>query len=317
MSSPRYSGPTESLGTAQMSEEFPRWSEEWLRDGAPSPLLENLGESALVLDRLQFGLIPDQGARGTFVGQEEFRYGREESKHQVDFGQLLLNGPGVHEHPEHVAVKPFEDIDDLKREWTISQYLNGTFEDQFAILPLGLQKMPDGSWRMLSAFETGIKTFDNTLWANSDLEPEALRPENVRRAVGLGMRGLGMMHGSRVIHGDAEAKNLAADREKIRFVDLEGAEILAPDILDDPLSIKRTREDLDAFISSVVMVEQNLELIVPALSEKGVRGKLVKQYDEGVKEGRRFQGGTYIPNLERLNDDFIRDAISDVLNQRR
>lgn len=309
MTSPRLSGTNESLGSAKSSDEFWSWNEQWLRGGAKSEVLDSLGGAALLLDKLQYSLLPEIKARATFIPKEEFALGREDSKHQIEFGQLMLNGNGVHENGELVALKPFDDPEDLKREWAVSQYLNEINDDQLALLPLGVYKDMDGELALMTAYEAGIKSLDSTFWADRTTEPEALRPAVVRRSMELGMRTLGMLHGSRVIHNDAQAKNMAADRNNPRFIDLEDAEIIHEDLIDDPLYIAKTRGDLNAFISSLGQVDENREFIIPLLRDAKVEDQVIKTYARGVRRGRETQDGLFIPHLAKENDEYIRDLL--------
>lgn len=309
MTSIRLSGSAEPLGQARKSSEFSGWNEEWLRAGAKSKVVSDLGRSTLLLHDIEYSLMPESGSRVTFIPQEEFAEGREDSKHQIEFGQAIFNGQGVHEEPEFIALKPFDDAADLKREWAVSQYLNESHDDQHALLPLGVYRDLDDNLSLITAYEHGIKSFDSVFWADRNINPEALRPMTVQRHIKLGLTALGMLHGSRVVHNDAQAKNMASDRKSVRFIDLEDAEIIHEDSVDDPLSIEKTRRDLRVFINSVTQVDENKEYVLPILRDKNQEDLFVKSYARGARKGRSSQNGLYLPNFGKDNEEHIRDLV--------
>ena len=305
MTSVRFTGPSRKLGEARQAEELSAWDETWLNDGAPTKLLKKLGKGSLLLDTLEYDIFPQGTARASFTPKDEFGLGRDIGKHPIEFGQMILNGPGVHELPELVAIKTLDSIEQLKHEWAISQYLNGVFEDQFALLPLGIHRNEDGNFSIITVYEHGIQTGDQTFWADYGTEPEALRPENIRKTFAMGILGLGMFHGARVIHGDAEAKNLAFDRSGPRAVDLEDAAIIPHADMDSDRLPAATRQELDAYISSTVQVDENRKMVADALSSPQMIKYAQQQYTNGVRLGRLSQSGHYVPPIELQNADHI------------
>lgn len=303
-----FSHNTTPLGKAYASEEFSDWGETWLRQGAQSDVLENQTPSTLALHDIEYFILPEHGSRVSFTPQIGFEEGREDSKHQIEFGKIAVNGVGVHKEEDHIALKSFDNTDDLKREWAVSQYLNEINDDQYALLPLGVYKGQGDDFTLMTAYEHNIKSFDNIFWADRNLQPEALRPATIRRHIKLGMQALGMLHGSRVIHHDAQVKNMASDRKSVRFIDLEDAEIIHEDQIDESLSFEKTRRDLDVFIGSLTQVDDNKEYIVPTMRDAQQEHEFVKAYSRGVRKGRATQTGLFIPNFGKENADYIHDT---------
>ena len=114
------------------------------------------------------------------------------------------------------------------------------------------------------------------------------------------------MHGVRMTHGDAQVKNVAADRFGPRMIDLETAKILDAETVDDESSMLQTRKDLSAFIESMGRVEENRQYIIDALSDHKIIDTIVQSYQSGVREGRAALNGEYVPDFGRQNEDIIR-----------
>lgn len=256
-----------------------------------------MGRSSLVLDATKYGGIEfDAAAHGSFIEQEQFSSGRQDSAHQVRFGQLILNGKELHEQPEFVALKPYEDRSDLYREWAAHEYLNSLFDRQIGYINLGVHNDSDGVESIVSQYDHGVISFDSTFWADESAPAAALRPATLQRHAGLASESLGLMHGARMTHGDAQIKNLAAER------------------FDDPTSIAQTRRDLTVFIDSMGRVEENRQKIIEALSPEKVADRIVKSYMRGVRVGRASLGGEYVPNFEAQNEDVIRSELQSLVS---
>lgn len=301
----RLSGPSENLGNVIVSDEF-----DTLVLGEKT-LPENQGPNKLpkqsvLLDRSEYPLLPEQGVRATFIEREDLGLGREESRHIARFGQLLLNGSGVHEQPDLVALKAFDELSGLKNEWAATAYINAQFEEQKAFIPLGIVAGRKGQATLMTLYEHGVVTADSVFWANKELNPEALRNEVILRTSGLCMYGLGLMHGSRLIHNDAEAKNLGFDRT-IRFIDLEDAEVVEPEQTDDEITLKKLLNDIAVFIDSTGQVDENREQVFAILSKPKSIELMFKKYSEGINLARirQQENGFYVPNYAELGKDAI------------
>lgn len=89
------------------------------------------------------------------------------SANGVYFGQFVLGN----ELTELCAVKPSTfclDAGDVTNEWAAMNYLNSTSAKEQAFIPLGVWRLENGMFQLLSAYENSVNTFDNTLWAHGD-----------------------------------------------------------------------------------------------------------------------------------------------------
>lgn len=315
MSSIRINGKPEKLGPVSSSSEFIDWevpdqdSESRMRR-----IMSGMGRSSVILDSMKYGGLQfGDSAHASFVENDEFLGGRDDSKHQVRFGQLILNGRDFREQPEFVALKPYDDRRDLYREWAAHEYLNSLFDRQVGYINLGVVNSAQNTRAIISQYDHDVISFDSSFWAGDDMPAAALRPEVLRRHASLAMESLGMFHGVRMTHGDAQAKNLAADRYGPRAIDLETAQILDEETIDDPSTYDQTRKDISSFIYSVGQVEENREAVIRALSPDTVAAKLVRSYQGGVRKGRAALDGAYVPDFGRYNEDFIRSELDKVI----
>lgn len=311
----RISGPSERLGNVYTSDEFLTWE---VPDSESSSrmrrLLSEMGRLTVALDETKYsGLTFGERAAASFIESEDFRGGREESAHQVRFGQMILSGNDFREHPEFVAIKSFDDRAVLYTEWAAHEYINSLFDRQVGYLNLGVHNDATGIESIISQYDHDVTSFDSSFWADENQPTSALRPEVLQRHAALGLQGLGMFHGARIIHGDAAVKNLAADRLGPRAIDLETAEILDADTVDDAEAYVKTRRDIDMFISSMVLVDENKQRVIDALKADEVADRLTEAYEMGVREGRATLDGEYVPDFARQNTPTILDSLSDIL----
>lgn len=309
MNSFRLNGQSEKFGPVSVSDEFLTWE---VPDKESSSrmrhLIDSMGRSSLVLDTAKYGgLTFDDKAQATFIEKGEFSGGRDESAHQVRFGQLILNGRDFRELPEFVAVKPFEDRADLYREWAAHEYLNSLADRQIGYINLGIHNDRKGVESIVSQYDHDVVTFDSSFWADPyDENADAwLRPEILQRHAKLGANGLGFLHGVGMTHGDAQVKNLAADRFGFRAVDLESAEIFDEESLHDPVALTRLGRDIRVFVDSMGQVEENADRVRSALSSVKIRESIARSYVNGMKHGRSLSGGRSLPDFGKVNTDRI------------
>jgi hypothetical protein len=304
----RLNGPSEKFGDTSLSNTFSTFE-----IGEPtSPkkqIIRKMGRGSLVLDAGKYFMLPEHGLHATFIEREDFGVGREDSRHVVRFGQLILNGPGVHESPDFVAVKPFDDKRELYNEWAANTYVNSVFDDQRAFMPLGVVRDKHGDTSMLSLYEHGVKTADTIFWADKESQPEALREKVIERAAMVSMYSLGLLHGARLIHGDAQAKNLGWDNRHARFVDLESSLLVPKDAVDQPEFTNKFLKDVTMFIQSTMQVEENEDQIASALRKPEVVSDMLESYSAGVVKARLRQDASPIPNYAILHEEAIRHTI--------
>jgi len=170
----------------------------------------------------------------------ELAAGRENSRHEVKFGQLHMSGEEIIPITELVAAKYLHRVA-APRELHSSLEINRRFGEDVAFTPLGFVRHPEtNKIGYLSRYEHGVVTLDNVLWE------ESASPTLREEAMGFAGLWLASLHNHAIIHGDAQAKNIARDSsQRLRYPDLEGAHTFDP---DDPMSrIKRLVDVSDVF----------------------------------------------------------------------
>lgn len=219
--------------------------------------MSQLSVSEALLSNGVFSISPKHGAvHGVFTQKDEFGIGRDESQHEVKFGQLIVRSDQRANMPALVAVKPFEGTEPstLYRELAATNYLNSIGESQNSYLPVGVWRNAEDTLNMITLYEHGVISQDSVFWADRNLHPEALRQERLRTSFKDCIWGIGYLHGAGVVHGDAEAKNLAHDGRQVRFIDLESAQLLPRSdkhhLLNDPDSARRKHQDITTFIET-------------------------------------------------------------------
>lgn len=251
-----------------------------------------LGASAgLLLDYQQYDHIR-QPANAHFTEDPRYDEGRDQSRHAVQFGKLLVRSQERAGLGDLVAIKP-NSIDGIITELGAINYLNGFGETQNSFLPLGVIKKADGAMALVTLFEHGVTTADNVFWANRDLKPEQLRPGRIKTAFQDCSWSIGYLHAVGLVQGDAEVKNLAHDDRNARFTDLEDAELLprnGRELLDNPTSVAMKYTDLDTFIATSLQVEENRPDILKILNTPRAAGELGLYYRRGYAKGARDSG---------------------------
>jgi len=214
MTSPRLNGQSEKMGFVRPLDRAEVEVSGTTSEHEIRTLLDqmDLGSVALLNDEFKLSTVekhPSSGTRASFLDRDELARGRDEGQHGARFGQMIINGAGVHERPALVAGKPFSpdtshNTDEgLAREWAIYDRLNAIGDEQLAYLPLGVWKNVEGISHLITVYEHDVISHDNTFWADRDANPEALRKENIEEAFRSSMLGLGYLHGAGISHGDA------------------------------------------------------------------------------------------------------------------
>ncbi len=251
-----------------------------------------LGASAgLLLDYQHYG-NPRQPASAHFSPDSRYENGREQSRHGVQFGKMLVRAGDRAGLGDLVAIKP-NSIDGIVTELGAINYLNGFGDTQNSYLPLGVLKQANGAAALVTLFEHGITTADNVFWADRDLNPEQLRPERIRTALHDCSWSLGYLHAVGLVQGDAEVKNLAHDGRNARFVDLEDAELLprkGRELIDSAGAEAMKYTDLDTFIATSLQVEENRPEILRVLTATNAASELGLYYRKGYSKGARDSG---------------------------
>lgn len=147
---------------------------------------------------------------------------RQESVHNVQFGQLIVNSYFGDERAELAALKPFDTAQQAAHELSLSRYFLGignthgfsTFE------ALGIVRLSTGKYGLLTKYDHGVRSLDNVVW-NPENELSA-RTTTVARAIGKSAYVLAAMHSAGWTHGDPQIKNMYASNHEKPFIgDLE------------------------------------------------------------------------------------------------
>lgn len=290
MPSPRLSGPSEFIPNAldyDLSEiDLLNSPEE--TQGQIARLLK-LGKASILLSDIDRHEAP---IKGTFISRDEFGIGRDENgRHDLDFGQLVITSRNRRDMPAFIASKSYErhEIPTLRHEIAATNYMNNLAEIQNSFMPIGVWRNAQGILSMITLYENGVKSFDNTFWVNKDEEPEALRPERLRTAFQDCIWGIGYMHGAGLVHGDAQVKNLAHDGKNVRFIDLEDVSLMprtsAGKIENSPLSDALRTRDIATFIATSMQVDENRDEIMKVLGGEKSINELALYYRKGLRKG--------------------------------
>jgi hypothetical protein len=222
-------------------EQLPVGEVRFMQDKATQPPARGRGfvarETRRSLSNMQGGdylLLPgafkDVGRDGTTAHvnlHPQQGYTREASRNQVRFGQLVVNDPDSRERVELVAIKPLDTPGRAAREFGAMSVVNGLAAQgrmSPALTPLGFFRNPeDGRVALMTRYEHSVLTLDNLFW-----DPNFTPTERISRAaLGHCAISLGELHSNGIAHTDAQIKNIAADNNGIRYVDLEGVQELA------------------------------------------------------------------------------------------
>ena len=135
----------------------------------------------------------------------------------VKFGQLHITGDDNVPTSELVAAKYIHKLT-APREFHAARAINSRFGDDVAFTPIGFVRSSSDKVGYLSRFEQSVTTLDNILW------DESSTPNQREWAMGFAGLWLASLHNHGILHGDAQAKNIAYDSaSRLRYVDLEGA----------------------------------------------------------------------------------------------
>lgn len=254
-------------------------------------IVRSLAKRSAILDDLDAHETP---IKATFVSREEFGIGRDENgRHDIDFGQLLITSRNRREIPALVASKSYEshELPTLRNELAATNYMNGLAEVQNSFLPIGVWRNTQGIVSMLTLYEHGVKSYDNTFWVDKEEEPEALRQERLRTAFQDCIWGLGYMHGAGLIHGDAQVKNLAHDGKNVRFIDLEDVALMPKNasgmIENSPSADSLRLRDVATFIATSLQVDENRGEILKVLQSGNAAKEIATYYKKGLTKGGR------------------------------
>lgn len=291
---PKLTGPSEFIPRIEpfdMDQIKLAYSPEESNNDTHTRILHKLAKSSALLDDLDQHQSP---IKATFVERDEFGLGRDENgRHDLMFGQLVVTSQGRSQMPAFVAAKAYKrhEIPDMVHEIAATNYMNSLAEIQNSFLPMGVWRNAQGIMHMITLYEHGVKSYDNTFWVNKDIEPEALRPERLRTAFQDCIWGIGYMHGAGLVHGDAEVKNLAHDGKNVRFIDLEDV-MLMPKTANGKIEVSPSADDLrmkdiTTFIATSLQVDENREDVMRVLGTEKAAREIALYYQKGLHKGGR------------------------------
>jgi tRNA A-37 threonylcarbamoyl transferase component Bud32 len=158
-----------------------------------------------------------------FTEVSEWKAGREDSFHQVFFGELELivdKGPNGESAVIPVAIKPYFTAKRLAIHEYVAQGLINQQRNMETFHPIGFWTQDNKSVFLLTRFEEDVKTLDNVNWmlGGEDELNVHLEPFAALRACA---KALALMHSKGFVHRDAQIKNMGVDSNGIRIVDLQ------------------------------------------------------------------------------------------------
>lgn len=164
----------------------------------------------------QLSITSPPPEQATITRIRELEKGREHSRTEVAFGQLLIPQDDAHTITAQVAVKYVHPIT-ASREFTAARAVDARMKRRRTYETLGFVRHGDGDRiGIITRYEPEVNTLDNYLW-NPDT------PLETRRSMfKLAGRAIAELHNHNFIHGDAQAKNFAHDSYgNIRHLDTE------------------------------------------------------------------------------------------------
>ena len=220
-------------------------------------------------------LIAEEGSQATLLRVPELEKTRHESRTAVQFGQLVVEGARRESQAELVAVK-------YTRPSLAGRELSATREVQKRLGPasayepigfIGREEKKDVGY--ISRYRHEVGTLDRVFWNREATEEQRLA------AAGRAGVWLGMLHDSGLVHGDAEAKNIAHDNaDNPVYPDLETMSEIPADIdeayrrqvgdLSDFIRFhdcRLSREEFEAFFETYIDTFSNCLVGVVAIRE--------------------------------------------------
>lgn len=187
-------------------------------------VVKSLEPGAFLLSRPDFRDLDRSNVQAQFIQGHELEFTRQNSAHEVVFGQINLTSEGDRQRTELVALKPFDD--DVKKavhEYAVLEYINITGFKRaqrpvLALHALGFHRDPiNGGIDLITEYDESVISYDSLFW-NYERLPT---PAEAAKALGRCTFALAALHVVRLTHGDARVRNLASDNRGVRFIDME------------------------------------------------------------------------------------------------
>jgi hypothetical protein len=290
--------------------------------------IADLPPGALVLEEREFGEIDPEQAQATYVRDDALAKGRQQSAHEVEFGQLVLKTRTDYNMPTLVAVKPHVTREEAAHEWIMFDVFNSLSEHQSAYVPLGVWTTQANAPRMLTLYEHSVQSMDNIFWPAPE-DAHDVTPAQIAKAYQIGLYALGIVHGAGLVANDmASVRNIARDSQRVRFIDLEQVEFAerqdARTIANSNQNHRYFQKDVTKLITSSIQRGKSngepMQDIDPFVFERAtrllVRPKILRsihgRYQTGVAEGMRrsgLAGGESLFMTEATMGAIVRRAI--------
>lgn len=183
------------------------------------------------LERGTYALLPDafgadtlntveMGCTALFNEVGDLGKTRDDSRHMVEFGQLLLLSVFGEERSELVAIKPFDLPREAATEYSLTHHFSHTENQRIfrTFEPKGFARMEDGTFGMITKYEHGVRSLDN-VFLNPEFDDNS---PVIERAIGKCAYLLAAMHSEGYTHGDAQVKNMfVSNFDRVFIADLE------------------------------------------------------------------------------------------------
>lgn len=236
------------------------------RIGEVKGVLGQLRPDTILLDSAQYFIEHDWRTTtptelsSVFIEEPVFGLGRQYSANGVYFGQTIVSSEAMLDLPEFVAVKPHLAADtsgvSVMRELAAHNHMNSISKAERAYVPLGLWRDSAGMPQLVTLYDHDVQTYDNIFWPTTEVDAAKITPEQVRDAFNSCMYGLGLLNGSGTAHGDAQVKNHATDRRRVRFVDFEKMELIPLGEANADEAKDMIESDLDTLVSSTLFYNE-------------------------------------------------------------
>ena len=145
---------------------------------------------------------------------------RQETVHNVRFGQLIVKTFFGDERVALSALKPHSSAQTLAHEFSLARYFMGEGREHGfrTFQPQGITRLASGEFALLSQYDHGVRSLDNIFW-NPEHELES---PLIIRALGKTAYLLGALHAAGWTHGDAQVKNMfVSNHQEVFIADLE------------------------------------------------------------------------------------------------
>lgn len=253
--------PLQEVGTVSTLSEHHANPDRYTASFTASRLKSKLGsldDNELSLVGSEFSALPIiEGTTATLTDLgDDFAQTRGQSRTEVQFAQLVLEGETAGQKADIVAVK-YNDPIHAAREFAAMCAVNAVIAHPYAqssFRPLGFVQSADKSQPkrpvigLITRYEHEVLTLDRVFWDREHMPTEL----EAQHALGCAAVWMARLHEHGIAHGDAQAKNIAEGNVSApRYIDLEDAINLRNQKkqIDKDLAYCRVRDDIETFLT--------------------------------------------------------------------